>query len=120
MTLTIEPSVMQMAAGDTGKRIEITIADDDALADFSTVVKADVRIQGLVGTTLVVDREPDTFVPSVDKHSAVVGFKFVLGETEDVARMWVSVVVDWGADDPQTFPDDMPLRLDFTRAAGTL
>lgn len=120
MSTYIYPEQMQMAEGDLAPPLTITIGDNAADADFSIVDPADVTIymeRGDVQTNL---GSPLSVVPASDNKSAVVKRPWQDGETDGVGRAWVSVVVDWGDGVPQTFPEDAPLRLDFTPAAGTV
>lgn len=106
--------VKQMAIGDLHPALKITVTDSRADANFTPVQASNVRIRVTNNGTLVVDDPPDSIDASDDGKSLTVVRNWLDGETDRGGHYWVRVVVDWATGEPQTFPDEGPLRLDIS------
>lgn len=108
----------QIVRGDRKPDLQVTLSDAASAATFASVTPSMVRVVAEMDGLRVIDAQPDSVTPSVDGKTAVVKRAWADGDTDEVGRMWITVVVTWPGADPQSFPADGPLRLDIARAAG--
>lgn len=111
--------VKQMTEGDLHPTLSITISDTRADANFAPVQASQCRIKGVQNGVVVFNSQPDNVSASGDGKSLTLRRDWVAGDTDTPGHMWLSVVVDWVTSEPQTFPDEGPLRLDISRRSGS-
>lgn len=107
-----------MTRGDRKPALTITLSDARSNANFAAITAADVTVIGEMDGAVVFSGTPDLFTPAADGKSATIRREWAIGDTAVAGRLWVTVVVEWPTDVPQSFPDDGPLRIDIIRAPG--
>jgi hypothetical protein len=111
-----EPATL--TRGDLKPDAVITISDARDDADFSGLDVGQCMIIGEMDGEVVFGDPPDSVVPAGDGKSALVTRAWKTGDTDESGRMYVWVLVTWGATAPQHFPQDTPLIVDIRRAPG--
>lgn len=110
--------MLEITRGDRKPPLEITIADADEAATFSSLSASACLIQGELDGVVVINAQPDSYTPAPDNKSAVLRREWGVGETDVEGRLWLSVEVTWPDGRKQTFPGGSRLYIDIRRAPG--
>ena len=110
--------MLEITRGDRKPTLEITIADADEAATFSSLTRSACRIKGELDGVVIIDAEPDSYVPAPDNKSATLRREWGVGETDNEGRLWLSVEATWPDGRKQTFPGGTRLYIDIRRAPG--
>lgn len=108
-----------MTQGDLHPPIQIDLSDADSDVDFGQLDNSDYTIIAEKAGNILFTEHPDSKTVAQDGKSVTLLREWGEGETSDVGRIYVRVVVMWPDGRPQTFPAGAPLYLDVRRAAGS-
>jgi hypothetical protein len=104
--------------GDLKPDLRVAITDDSQTSTFNGLPLSAYTIKGELDGQVVFSGNPTGVALSNSDYTATLTRPWSAGETDNVGRLWISVEVEWSSGKKQTFPDDGPLRLDVSRAAG--
>lgn len=108
----------EIVRGDLKPALRVLISDARSTANFAAITADQVLVVGEMNGAVIFSTPPTEYIPADDGKSATVVREWGDGDTDVSGRLWVSIIVMWAGTSPQTFPNDGPLRIDVTRAAG--